>query len=140
MHKLNFQCASAYFICPLRTTFIQDTITFAEGTIPQSIIVAIVVGLICGCVSYVYYQVLDYLLEFFWKVIPENFIIDKWPEHLYILWTPIASFVLSACCGLSVYLLGEPGDLAYTIKCIHEKGYKGTHHIIPMIAARSGAS
>jgi hypothetical protein len=118
------------------TTFYQDAITFAEGTIPQSIIVATVIAIVCGCVAYMYYQILDYLLDLVWNVIPSNFIVGRWPEHLYILWIPLASFFLSICCGLSIYLLGEPGDLAYTIKCIHEKGYKATHHIIPMFVAR----
>ena len=128
-----------------RTTFYEDAINFKEGTIPQSIVLATVIGIICGFVAYMYYQVLDYLLGIVWKVFPTNYIIDKWPEHLYILWVPLASFFLSACCGLSIYLLGEPGDLAYTIKCIHEKGYKATNHIIPMLASSmftilSGAS
>jgi H+/Cl- antiporter ClcA len=128
-----------------RTTFYQDAINFAEGTIPQSIMVAFVIGCVCGFVAYVYYSVLDYLLEIIWNFMPEQIVINKWPEHLYILWLPMVSLSLSVCCGLSIYYLGEPGDLAYTIKCIHEKGYKATHHIIPMIAASmftilSGAS
>eukprot|EP00571_Detonula_confervacea_P013860 CAMPEP_0172301774 /NCGR_PEP_ID=MMETSP1058-20130122/3598_1 /TAXON_ID=83371 /ORGANISM="Detonula confervacea, Strain CCMP 353" /LENGTH=497 /DNA_ID=CAMNT_0013012029 /DNA_START=20 /DNA_END=1509 /DNA_ORIENTATION=+ len=118
-----------------RTTFYNDAVTFAEGTIPQSIVIATVIGCVCGVLSYLYYWVLEYLLELFWKEMPDRFVVDKWPEHLHVLWIPLVTFTLSACCGLSIYYLGEPGDLAYTIKCIHEKGYKGTDHIIPMIAS-----
>ncbi|KAL9185531.1 hypothetical protein ACHAXT_003308 [Thalassiosira profunda] len=119
----------------VRTTFINDAMTFAEGTIPQSIIVATVIGIVCGVVAFLYYSVLDYFLELIWKVLPEMFVVDRWPENLYVLWIPLVTFTLSACCGLSIYYLGEPGDLAYTIKCVHEKGYKGTSHILPMVAA-----
>ena len=86
--------------------------------------------------AYLYYFVLDSLLDLIWKDMPTRFVIGKWPENLYFLWIPLTSVTLSICCGLSIYYLGEPGDLAYTIKCVHEKGYKGTHHILPMVAAR----
>jgi len=118
-----------------RTTFYNDAITFAEGTIPQSIVIAVVIGCVCGLVAYMYYSVLDYFLDMIWKELPNRFVVDKWPENTYVLWIPLITFTMSLFCGLSIYYLGEPGDLAYTIQCIHEKGYKGTHHILPMIAA-----
>lgn len=123
------------FLEKIRTSFYEDAINFSEGTIPQSIIVACVIGCVCGTVAYAYYYVLDYFLELVWTELPRRWIVNVWPERWYVLWIPLVSFTLSICCGLSVYYLGEPGDLAYTIQCIHEKGYKGTHHIVPMIAA-----
>ena len=42
---------------------------------------------------------------------------------------------MSILVGLSVVILGEPGDLAYTIKCVHEKAYVELNHMIPMIVA-----
>jgi len=124
------------FLEKVRTSFMEDAMNFAEGTIPQSIIVAIVIGCVCGVVAYVYYYALDYFLELIWDILPE-YIVENTsiPEKYYILWIPLVSFTLSIGCGLSIYYLGEPGDLAYTIQCIHSKGYKGTHHILPMIAA-----
>ncbi|KAL7539120.1 hypothetical protein ACHAXR_011005 [Thalassiosira sp. AJA248-18] len=118
-----------------RTTFYNDAVTFAEGTIPQSIVLAFCIGCVCGVVAFLYYSVLDYFLELIWKDMPEWWVVDKWPEHLYVLWMPLVTFTLSVFCGLSIFYLGEPGDLAYTIQCVHEKGYKGTSHIIPMVAA-----
>lgn len=118
-----------------QTTFLNDAMTFAEGTIPQSIVMATVIGVVCGIVAFLYYSMLDYFLEMIWKKIPEWWIIDVWPEHLYILWIPLVTFTLAICNGLSVYYLGEPGDLAYTIKCVHDKGYKSTSHILPMVMA-----
>lgn len=37
--------------------------------------------------------------------------------------------------GLSVKYVGEPGDLAYTIKCVHSKAYIKMDHVLPMVAA-----
>ena len=124
------------FVLKTQKSFYLDAVNFAEGSIPQSIIMAFCIGCVCGVVAYLYYLVLDSLLDLIWKEMPTKFVIGKWPEHLYFLWIPLTSVTLSICCGLSIYYLGEPGDLAYTIKCVHEKGYKGTHHILPMVAAR----
>jgi H+/Cl- antiporter ClcA len=121
-----------------RTSFYQDAITFAEGTIPQSIVMALVIGCVCGLVAYVYYSTLDCLLTLIWKDMPNYVFVVTYhdlPEYLHVLWIPAVTFTLSAFCGLSIYLLGEPGDLAYTIKCIHDEGYKATHHTVPMIAS-----
>ena len=124
------------FVLKTQKSFYHDAVNFAEGSIPQSIIMAFCIGCVCGVVAYLYYLVLDSLLDLIWKEMPTKFVIGTWPEHLYFLWIPLTSVTLSICCGLSIYYLGEPGDLAYTIKCVHEKGYKGTHHILPMVAAR----
>eukprot|EP00579_Thalassiosira_antarctica_P000987 CAMPEP_0201868202 /NCGR_PEP_ID=MMETSP0902-20130614/2191_1 /ASSEMBLY_ACC=CAM_ASM_000551 /TAXON_ID=420261 /ORGANISM="Thalassiosira antarctica, Strain CCMP982" /LENGTH=721 /DNA_ID=CAMNT_0048393519 /DNA_START=46 /DNA_END=2211 /DNA_ORIENTATION=- len=125
----------AEYLAKTQTTFYNDAMTFAEGTIPQSIVIATVIGVVCGVVAYMYYYVLDYFLELFWQEMPKWIVIGRWPEHLYVLWIPLVTFSLSICCGLSVYYLGEPGDLAYTIQCVHTKGYKDTSHIIPMVAS-----
>ena len=120
-----------------RTTFLNDAITFAEGTIPQSIVIAIVIGIVCGFVAFGYYYVLNYLLRFFWKDLPQRFVVqnEAWPEELYFLWIPLVSLSLSLLCGASIYYLGEPGDLAFTIQCVHKKAYMGTSHVLPMAAA-----
>jgi H+/Cl- antiporter ClcA len=120
-----------------QTTFYEDAMTFAEGSIPQSIAIALVIGCVCGLVAYLYYSALDFFLTLIWKDMPNYlFVVHRYlPDNLQVLWIPLVTFTMSAFCGLSIYLLGEPGDLAYTIKCIHEKGYKATHHILPMIAS-----
>lgn len=118
-----------------RTTFINDALTFAEGTIPQSMMVATVIGIVCGFVAWMYYVVLDTSLEFIWRELPERIVVDKWPEHLHVLWIPLVNFSMSLCCALSIKILGEPGDMAYTIQSVHDKGFKDTSHVIPMVAA-----
>lgn len=99
-------------------SFYKDLKDFSEGSIPQSIVIATCIGCVCGVVAFLYYTVLDALLDLIWKELPKRFVIDQWPEHLYVLWMPLVIITLSVCCGLSIYFLGEPGDLAYTIKCL----------------------
>lgn len=53
-----------------------------------------------------------------------------------MLYIPMASFFFSILCGLSIYVLGEPGDLPNLIRCVHEQGFEDVHHVIPMIFAR----
>lgn len=131
-YRSNFEQAHTH------TSFYQDALNFAEGTIPQSIVIALVIGCICGVVAYMYYSTLNFLLTLMWKDMPNYVFREKYPnipESLHILWIPVVTFTMSFFCGLSIYFLGEPGDLAYTIQCVHEQGYKATHHIVPMIAA-----
>ena len=117
------------------TTFWEDARHFHEGTIPQSIVLAFVVGIACGISAYVYYFVLELLLDLVWKTLPEKYIVDVWPEWAHVLWIPLVGFTLVICVGLSVLFLGDPGDLPYTIKCVHEKGYIAMSHVMPMVAA-----
>ena len=125
----------AQYLEKVRSTFYQDAITFAEGTIPQSIAMAIVIGIVCGFVAYLYYLILFSLLDVIWKDLPNAIMGSSWPEGLYVLYIPLVTLSLSLCCGLFIYFLGEPGDLAFTIKCVHEKAYEGTSHILPMVLA-----
>lgn len=57
----------------------------------------------------------------------------------------MTSFICSILCGLSIYVLGEPGDLPHLIQCVHEQGFENVQHVIPMVFASmftilSGAS
>ena len=99
-------------------SYYKDLKDFSEGSIPQSIVIATCIGCVCGAVAFLYYTILDALLDLIWKELPKRFVIDQWPEHLYVLWVPLVVITLSVCCGLSIYFLGEPGDIAYTIKCV----------------------
>lgn len=116
-------------------TFLEDAINMTEGTIPQSIVLAIAIGAVCGVASYLYYLLLFTLLDVIWRILPEMFVIGRWSEEYYVLWIPIVGFVMAVGVGLSVVLLGEPGDLAYTIKCVHESAYLPTDHVLPMLVA-----
>lgn len=118
-----------------RGSFWEDARTFQEGTIPQSVVLAVAIGIVCGVAAYVYYFVLELLLDVVWKTLPEKFVIDMWPESAYFWWIPLAGFTMCLGVGLTVMYLGDPGDLPYTIKCVHEKGYIAMGHVPPMVLA-----
>lgn len=118
-----------------RGSFWEDAQSFHEGAIPQSVVLAVVVGIVCGTVAFVYYYVLELLLEVIWKTLPEKYVRDTWPEWAHVLWIPLVGFILCIGVGVSVVFLGDPGDLPYTIKCVHDKGYLEMSHVLPMVAA-----
>lgn len=74
-------------------------------------------------------------MEFIWHDFPNKYIVDVWPQWLYVMWIPIIGFSMAYCSGLTVKYLGEPGDLAYTIKCVHKKAFIGMDHVMPMVCA-----
>jgi len=113
--------------------FWDDLSHFKEGTIPHSVAVAITIAMVCGTAIHIYYTTLFYFLEYVWHTVPKK--TELLPTSLEYLWIPIIIFTMSILVGLSVVILGEPGDLAYTIKCVHEKAYVELNHMIPMIVA-----
>jgi len=116
-------------------SFWEDAMNFTEGSIPQSIVIALCIGTVCGVAAFLYYSILFAALEFIWHTLPELYIIGKWSENLYVLWIPIVGLTMALMTGLTVVFLGEPGDLAYTIKCVHEKAYISMNHVVPMVCA-----
>lgn len=116
-------------------SFIQDFLNFEEGTAPQSFVVALTIGVICGVSAWIYYKILWGILAYVWHTIPNHLIVGHWPESLYVLWIPIVGFSMAVCLGLTVKYMGEPGDLAYTVKCVHEKAYISMDHMMPMVFA-----
>lgn len=95
-----------------RLSFWEDATNFTEGSIPQSIVIALCIGTVCGVAAFLYYSILFAALEFIWHTLPELYIIGKWSENLYVLWIPIVGFTMALLTGLTVVFLGEPGDLA----------------------------
>jgi len=117
------------------SSFLQDLGKFEEGTIPQGIVVAIVVGVICGVAANIYYKILFALLEYIWHTFPQKYIVPNIPEALWFLYIPIIGFTMAVFLGLTVVYVGEPGDLAYTVKCVHDKAYVAMSHVMPMVCA-----
>ena len=117
------------------SSFIEDLMNFEEGTAPQSFIVALVIGVVCGVAAFIYYKILWGVLEYIWHTIPKTYIVGVFPEWSYVLWIPIVGFSMAIGLGLTVSKMGEPGDLAYTVKCVHEKAYISMSHCLPMIFA-----
>ena len=115
--------------------FWEDVRNFEPGSMPHSAVLGITIGCICGVVAYLYYTVLEFLLEYLWRDLPEKFFVDQVPESLHWLWIPLLGFLMALGVGLSVKFLGEPGDLSYVVQCVHDKGFIDTSHVLPMVAA-----
>ena len=123
----------------VNVSFLQDARSLAEGTIPQSIVLSLIIGIVCGLVAYLYYTCLFFLLDYCWKTIPELYVVNNnssiWQEEYYWLYAPLMSLMLAILVGCTVILLGEPGDLPFTISCVHKMGYIPMDHVIPMVCA-----
>ena len=120
--------------CRTRTTFWND-LKNKEGTIPHSLIVGLCVGIACGIAVFLYYKALFGLMDWWWKNLPQQLVVDKWPQQLQVLWIPLVLVIIAIGIGLTVQIMGDPGDLAYTIKCVHSTGYITIDHAIPMVFA-----
>jgi len=116
-------------------SFDEDLKNFVDGTVPQSVVAATVIGVVCGIAANIYYKVLYSALNFIWHDFPMKVFEGHLPEFLCTLWIPIVGYGMAYLSGLTVKHMGEPGDLAYTIKCVHEKGYISMDHVLPMVCA-----
>eukprot|EP00179_Madagascaria_erythrocladioides_P001305 CAMPEP_0198308406 /NCGR_PEP_ID=MMETSP1450-20131203/1066_1 /TAXON_ID=753684 ORGANISM="Madagascaria erythrocladiodes, Strain CCMP3234" /NCGR_SAMPLE_ID=MMETSP1450 /ASSEMBLY_ACC=CAM_ASM_001115 /LENGTH=503 /DNA_ID=CAMNT_0044011065 /DNA_START=46 /DNA_END=1557 /DNA_ORIENTATION=+ len=93
------------------------------------------IGLVCGVVAYVYYAVLEALLEAIWAEIPHALVVGRLPESLHFLYIPAVALPCAVLVGLTIKFLGEPGDLASTVRYVHAKAYVPTEHAMPMTLA-----
>ena len=123
------------FLERIHSNFFDDARSLTAGTIPQSIIVAIVVGTVCGIACFVYNSLLEYFLELFWTTLPQKYIAKLWDENYHWLWIPLVSLTNCLVVGLAVRCLGEPGDLPYTISRVHQQAYIPMNHVFPMMVA-----
>mmetsp|Transcript_13580 Transcript_13580/g.29821 ORF Transcript_13580/g.29821 Transcript_13580/m.29821 type:complete len:599 (-) Transcript_13580:185-1981(-) len=117
-----------------QSSFLDDLKEMRHGSIPHSTVVALSIGVVCGSAAFVYYAALEYMLDLLWEDLPE-ILYENVSPSLHWTWIPLLGFFLAAFVGLSVVFLGEPGDLPYTIKCVHEKAYVAMDHVLPMVAA-----
>ena len=116
-----------------QTSFMVDARQFTPGTLPHSIVHAVCIGIVCGISAFLYDAVSGWLLEFLWHTLPQKYVIDIWPEWCYVYWIPLIGLSMAVLIGISVMCLGDPGDLPYTIKCVHEEGFIAMSHVLPMI-------
>jgi hypothetical protein len=118
-----------------QSSFWQDAQTLAHGSIPHSMVLATAIGVVCGVAAYLYYTILEASLDYLWHDLPNKYVIGHWaPEH-YWLWIPLVGFTMALGVGCTVQFMGEPGDLAYTIKCVHNHAYVAMSHVVPMVCA-----
>ena len=117
-----------------QVSFFEDLKKFSPGSVPHSMIVALSIGLVCGIAAYLYYAFLFWALDFLWKDLPNRWW-TSYDSSLTFLWIPIVSFTMAMGVGLTVVFLGDPGDLPYTVKCVHNQGIVAMSHVIPMVLA-----
>lgn len=117
--------------------FFDDVRDLQSGTIPVSFFIAAVIGCLCGVASYLYYTLLEFLLDLLWRRLPEflTAAMPFWLPSLYWLWIPFVGMICAVLVGVAIKTLGFPGDLAYTVKCVHKMGYVPMSHTPSMIAA-----
>jgi len=115
--------------------FWEDARKFKDGSVPHSIVVACVLSIACGLASVIYFKLLYGGLNFFWHILPEMIVVDKWPEWAYIFWMPLCAFVFGSLVWATMVYIGDPGDLPIAVKDIHEKGYYDMEYTIPMTCA-----
>jgi H+/Cl- antiporter ClcA len=135
MNSIRSHAKARLVLIKTQESFWEDAYNFAPGSIPHSLVLALTIGTVCGIAAYIYYAALEWSLEFLWTTLPNHVVVGHWPEHLHFLWVPLIGFSMAACLGLSVVYLGEPGDLPYTVKCVHEKAYVSMDHVVPMVVA-----
>ena len=92
-----------------QSSFWEDAAYFRDGSIPHSMVLATVIGGVCGTAAFVYYKILFWILEFVWHTLPQMIVVDKWPEWTYVLWIPLVAFIMAIGVGLTVVYMGEPG-------------------------------
>jgi hypothetical protein len=122
-------------LADMRTTFCEDLQNMTPGSMPQSVLIGTTIGVFCGLVAYVYYWTLEYLLDFFWHTLPELVIVPYIKEEYHWIWILLLGWTMAICVGASVRFLGEPGDLSYTVQCVHDKAFIGMDHVLPMVMA-----
>lgn len=117
------------------SAFLSDVRDPANGTIPITVLIAFVIGVSCGVGAYLYYTLLEAALHFMWHDLPAFVFAPYVASHLHWAWIPLVGMTCAAFVGLSIVWLGEPGDLRYTVECVHDKAYVPVSHAPAMVAA-----
>lgn len=108
--------------------FLEDLGDWRGGGVPGSVMVAFVIGVVCGVAAWAYYVVLELILEWVWgggRFLGE----EAW------LWVVIVGMVCAAGVGISILYMGFPGDLGYTVGCVHTLGYVPVGHAPSMVVS-----
>ncbi|CDF37125.1 unnamed protein product [Chondrus crispus] len=117
--------------------FFDDITNLQSGTVPVSLFIAAVIGVLCGVAAFLYYTMLEFFLEFLWKTLPEQLAesFPMWLPCFHWVWIPIVGMICAILVGVSIKVMGFPGDLAYTVKCVHKMGYVPIGHAPAMVAS-----
>lgn len=115
--------------------FMEDVKDWQNGTVPISVVIAGVIGIVCGVSCFLYRTVLQFGFKFIWETLPLNYFEPIVAEEFQWIWIVLIVITFSIGVGTSIYVMGDPGDLKYTVKCVHEKSFIGMDHVPPMVVA-----
>lgn len=118
--------------------FLADINSIHSATVPVSLAIATIIGILCGIAAWLYYALLEFLLHLLWHTIPESLAATfptAWTPAYYWLWIPFVGMSCAFLVGISIMTFGFPGDLPYTIKCVHKLGYVPMDHAPSMVVA-----
>lgn len=108
--------------------------SLSEQTPSVLLLLALMFGIVAGVVAYIYSKYFELLLWVIWEVVPHKLVqpllergqnTHSWfPEVDKVAWIYTVSIAVAfgGLAGLTQAVLGSPGDLPDTIKCIHERG------------------
>ncbi len=91
----------------------------------QTILCAAAIGIVGGLVATAYYYLLENLTHIVWHTFPEmlqfsgDFLASSFITHNYV-W--IATTIGGLLVGLSLYLMGLPGEVAFVVDRVHDPG------------------
>lgn len=116
--------------------FLDDISSIYSATVPVSLFIAVIIGILCGIAAFLYYTLLEFLLELIWHTTPKALanVLPMWSANMYWIWIPIVGMTCAYLVGISIIILGFPGDLAYTVKCVHKLGFVPLSHAPSMVA------
>lgn len=88
----------------------------------QTMLAAAAIGIVGGIVATTYYLVLEGFMHLVWHTLPATlapFFTESFPATNYV-W--IAASVGGLLVGLTLYLMGLPGEVAFVVEKVHDPG------------------
>lgn len=115
------------------TLSVDDSSSNHELSYPQLILLAVTIGVVGGIISLACYYTLNASFFVVWKALP-NYLAQQFPlgfhrwQYLLII-TTLGGFLV----GLSLKVMGEPGEIATVIRDIHDSSRVDPNRNLPMI-------
>lgn len=101
--------------------------TMKSGSLQQSVVVSCALALVNGVACYLYYVALNWTLDAVWHRLPQYLEIS---ERCAWMWIPGVVVLGAILVGLAVSRLGEPGDMSFTVACVHSnQAYIPIQHV-----------
>jgi len=109
--------------------------TSSELSYQKMILCAAVIGIAGGLVATIYYYTLEACLHFVWHTIPEFLAPYISPEIAVTNYVWIATTIGGFLVGLTLHLMGLPGEVAFVVDKVHQPGCISQQQTPAMIVA-----